>query len=84
MPQARVRTRTWPKAGAGSSTSSTTSWPERKTAARMGAELALKEYNDKGGYQGKPVGAVIYDDETKQLAGLADRCDPHVPVRLAV
>ena len=26
----------------------------------------------------------IYDDETKQLAGLADRCDPPVPVRLAV
>ena len=39
-------------------------------AARMGAELALKEYNDKGGYQSKPVEAVIYDDETKPAKGV--------------
>ncbi|HLN09092.1 MAG TPA: ABC transporter substrate-binding protein, partial [Xanthobacteraceae bacterium] len=38
--------------------------------ARMGAELALKEYNDKGGYQGKKVEAVIYDDETKPAKGV--------------
>ena len=39
-------------------------------AARMGAELALKEYNDKGGYQSKKVEAVIYDDETKPAKGV--------------
>ena len=39
-------------------------------AARMGAELALKEYNAKGGYQGKKVEAVIYDDETKPAKGV--------------
>jgi branched-chain amino acid transport system substrate-binding protein len=39
-------------------------------AARMGAELAVKEYNDKGGYQSKPVEAVIYDDETKPAKGV--------------
>ena len=39
-------------------------------AARMGAELALKEYNEKGGYHGKPVEAVIYDDETKPAKGV--------------
>jgi branched-chain amino acid transport system substrate-binding protein len=38
--------------------------------ARMGAELALKEYNDKGGYQTKKVEAVIYDDETKPAKGV--------------
>jgi branched-chain amino acid transport system substrate-binding protein len=38
--------------------------------ARMGAELAIKEYNDKGGYQGKKVEAVIYDDETKPAKGV--------------
>ena len=38
--------------------------------ARMGAELALKEYNDKGGYQSKKVEAVIYDDETKPAKGV--------------
>lgn len=38
--------------------------------ARMGAELALKEYNDKGGYQGKKIEAVIYDDETKPAKGV--------------
>jgi len=38
--------------------------------ARMGAELALKEYNEKGGYQGKKVAAVIYDDETKPAKGV--------------
>jgi len=36
----------------------------------MGAELALKEYNDKGGYQSKKVEAVIYDDETKPAKGV--------------
>ena len=38
--------------------------------ARMGAELALKEYNDKGGYKGEKVAAVIYDDETKPAKGV--------------
>jgi branched-chain amino acid transport system substrate-binding protein len=38
--------------------------------ARMGAELALREYNDKGGYQSKKVEAVIYDDETKPAKGV--------------
>ncbi len=38
--------------------------------ARMGAELALKEYNDKGGYKGQKVDAVIYDDETKPAKGV--------------
>ena len=39
-------------------------------AARMGAQLALKEYNDNGGYQGRKVEAVIYDDETKPAKGV--------------
>jgi branched-chain amino acid transport system substrate-binding protein len=39
-------------------------------AARMGAQLALKEYSDKGGYQGQKVDAVIYDDETKPAKGV--------------
>jgi branched-chain amino acid transport system substrate-binding protein len=39
-------------------------------AARMGAELALQEYNDKGGYKGQKVEAVIYDDETKPAKGV--------------
>jgi branched-chain amino acid transport system substrate-binding protein len=38
--------------------------------ARMGAELALKEYNDRGGYKGQRVEAVIYDDETKPAKGV--------------
>jgi ABC-type branched-subunit amino acid transport system substrate-binding protein len=38
--------------------------------ARMGAELALAEYNDKGGYKGQKVDAVIYDDETKPAKGV--------------
>ena len=38
--------------------------------ARMGAELALKEYNDRGGYKGQKVEAVIYDDETKPAKGV--------------
>jgi len=38
--------------------------------ARMGAQLALKEYNDKGGYKGQKVEAVIYDDETKPAKGV--------------
>ena len=36
MPQARVRTRTWPGPGVGSATSSTTSSPPRMTAACIG------------------------------------------------
>jgi branched-chain amino acid transport system substrate-binding protein len=39
-------------------------------AARMGAQLALKEYNDNGSYQGQKVEAVIYDDETKPAKGV--------------
>jgi len=38
--------------------------------ARMGAELAIKEYNDRGGYKGQKVEAVIYDDETKPAKGV--------------
>ena len=38
--------------------------------ARMGAQLALKEYNDKGGYKGQKVEAVIYDDQTKPAKGV--------------
>jgi branched-chain amino acid transport system substrate-binding protein len=39
-------------------------------AARMGAQLALKEYNDEGGYKGQKVEAVAYDDETKPAKGV--------------
>ena len=39
-------------------------------AAQMGLQLALKEYNAKGGYKGQPVEAVIYDDETKPAKGV--------------
>jgi branched-chain amino acid transport system substrate-binding protein len=39
-------------------------------AGRMGAEFALKEYNDRGGYKGQKVDAVIYDDETKPAKGV--------------
>jgi branched-chain amino acid transport system substrate-binding protein len=39
-------------------------------AARMGAELAVKEYNDKGGYKGQKVEMVLYDDETKPAKGV--------------
>lgn len=39
-------------------------------AARMGAMLALKEYNAKGGYKGQKVEAVLYDDETKPAKGV--------------
>ena len=39
-------------------------------AAQMGALLALKEYNAKGGYKGQKVEAVIYDDETKPAKGV--------------
>ena len=38
--------------------------------ARMGAELALAEYNERGGYKGQKVAAVIYDDETKPAKGV--------------
>src|SRR5215470_16148277 len=38
--------------------------------ARMGAELAIREYNDRGGYKGQKVEAVIYDDETKPAKGV--------------
>ena len=39
-------------------------------AARNGAELAMKEYNAAGGYKGKKVELVIYDDETKPAKGV--------------
>ena len=39
-------------------------------AAQMGALLAMKEYNAKGGYKGQKVEAVIYDDETKPAKGV--------------
>ena len=38
--------------------------------ARMGAELALAEYNERGGYKGQKVEAIIYDDETKPAKGV--------------
>ena len=38
--------------------------------ARMGAELALAEYNERGGYKGQKVAAVVYDDETKPAKGV--------------
>ncbi len=38
--------------------------------ARMGIEMAVKEYNAHGGYQGKPVEIVMYDDETKPAKGI--------------
>ena len=34
-----------------------------------GFQLAIQEYNVKGGYQGKPVGCAIYDDATKAETG---------------
>jgi len=39
-------------------------------AAKRGFELAIKEYNEKGGYQGHPVVGVIYDDETQPAKGV--------------
>jgi nitronate monooxygenase len=52
--------------------------------ARMGAELALKEYNDKGGYQSKKVEAVIYDDETKPANRVGWPEAPHRVLRSAI
>jgi branched-chain amino acid transport system substrate-binding protein len=39
-------------------------------AALMGFQLAVEEYNAKGGYQGKKVETVVYDDETKPAKGV--------------
>ena len=39
-------------------------------AALNGFNLALKEYNAKGGYKGQKVEAIIYDDETKPAKGV--------------
>jgi branched-chain amino acid transport system substrate-binding protein len=39
-------------------------------AALMGMQLAVKEYNSKGGYKGQPVEIVAYDDETKPQKGV--------------
>jgi branched-chain amino acid transport system substrate-binding protein len=39
-------------------------------AALMGFQLAVKEYNAKGGYKGQPVQLVAYDDETKPQKGV--------------
>ncbi len=38
--------------------------------AKRGFELALKEYNEKGGYRGRKVEGIIYDDETKPAKGV--------------
>ena len=38
--------------------------------ARIGAQLALEEYNERGGYKGQKVDAVIYDEETKPEIGV--------------
>ncbi len=39
-------------------------------AALNGFNLALKEYNAKGGYKGQKVEGVVYDDETKPAKGV--------------
>src|SRR6266508_2235991 len=39
-------------------------------AALMGFQLAVDEYNAKGGYKGKKVETVVYDDETKPAKGV--------------
>jgi len=39
-------------------------------AALMGLQLAVNEYNAKGGYQGQPIQVVVYDDETKPQKGV--------------
>jgi branched-chain amino acid transport system substrate-binding protein len=39
---------------------------------RKGFKLALKEYNAKGGYQGKKIQCIVLDDGTKPEAGLAN------------
>jgi branched-chain amino acid transport system substrate-binding protein len=39
-------------------------------AARMGLELAVAEYNAKGGYRGAPIALAVYDDETKPAKGV--------------
>ena len=39
-------------------------------AALMGLQLAVEEYNAKGGYKGKKVEIVAYDDETKPAKGV--------------
>jgi branched-chain amino acid transport system substrate-binding protein len=39
-------------------------------AAHMGLQLAVKEYNAKGGYKGQLVQIVVYDDETKPQKGV--------------
>ena len=38
-------------------------------AALMGLQLAVNEYNAKGGYQGQPIQVVVYD-ETKPQKGV--------------
>jgi branched-chain amino acid transport system substrate-binding protein len=39
-------------------------------AALNGFNLALKEYNAKGGYKGQKVEGIVYDDETKPAKGV--------------
>jgi branched-chain amino acid transport system substrate-binding protein len=39
-------------------------------AARDGAQLAIKEINEKGGVKGQPLELIVYDDETKPEKGL--------------
>jgi branched-chain amino acid transport system substrate-binding protein len=39
-------------------------------AALMGLQLAVEEYNAKGGYKGQKVEIVVYDDETKPAKGV--------------
>lgn len=39
-------------------------------AAVRGFNLAIKEYNEQGGYQGHPVIGVVYDDETQPAKGV--------------
>ncbi len=39
-------------------------------ASLNGFNLALKEYNAKGGYKGQKVEGIVYDDETKPAKGV--------------
>ena len=45
--------------------------------ARMGAELALAEYNERGGYKGQKVEAIIYDVRDQAGKGRGKRYSAH-------
>jgi branched-chain amino acid transport system substrate-binding protein len=56
----------------GASTSLTGGTADLGEGHRKGMKLAIKEYNEKGGYQGKKVRCIILDDATKPEQGLAN------------